>query len=807
MKVWVPIAALFLSACGGESSGPVRIDLGGMEVTVTPSPAGIHIQDSAGRVLFESLPGGAPERGSPPHVALAMRTAEAQYEMKFGSFRIEEPKPDPWLGIGKFGGIRKNGDSVSFNLISTRGDEVGTGGISAEADGKLRILFQADDAAVNRLSVAFHAEAGEHFLGLGGQSFDVDHRGQTVPLWVQEDGISKVTTDEYDDASWFLVGRRHSTHTPLPMLLESRGAALLLDTVYRSIFALGSEAEDVLRIEVWEGALDLYLFDGPQPRQALERMTAHVGRPPLPPAFAFAPWLDALYGPANVRRVAQKLRDEDIPCSVIWTEDWRGGQPDGLGYTLDEDWRVDRDLYPDFEALADDLHNLGFKFLTYNNTFLSEGVDIWDEVVAGGYAIKDQAGQPYLFQSPKMENASLLDLSNPDAREWARGVYREGLLLGADGYMADYCEWLPTDAVLFSGEDALSAHNLYPVECQRLNRELFDELYAEDGVERLFFVRSGYLGSQPLVSVFWAGDQQTDFSPGDGLPSVIPMGIGLGIVGIPFYGHDIGGYAGNLAEGPTTKELWFRWASLGALSPVMRTHHGKNASKNWNWESDAETTAHLRRWAKLHIRLFPYLYALAQEAVDTGVPMMRPMALEHPGYEPGWTLTDQYLLGDRIYVAPVVEKSAVTRIVRLPGGTYYPLEGGPAVAIPEGGGSITVDAPIGECPAFVPAGTLLVLLSGEVDTLTGGIPSDDRELWLWPGGQSRLTEVSGLEYSWDATGLDGPVTSAAYNGQPQTIENNTVTVTGPGTLTVNDNAATLEIAGGAPDRRILIRFH
>jgi alpha-glucosidase len=404
-----------------------------------------------------------------------------------------------------------------------------------------------------------------------------------------------------------------------------------------------------------------------------------------------------------------------------------------------------------------------------------------------------------------MENASLLDLSNPDAREWAKGVYREGLLLGADGYMADYCEWLPTDAVLHSGEEALAAHNLYPVECQRLNRELFDDLYDEDGIERLFFVRSGYLGSQPLVSVFWAGDQQTDFSQGDGLPSVIPMGIGLGIGGIPFYGHDIGGYAGNLAEGPTTKELWFRWASLGALSPVMRTHHGKNASENWNWESDAETTAHLRRWARLHIRLFPYIYAMAQQAVDTGMPMMRPLALQHPEYDPGWTLTDQYMLGDRIYVAPVVEKGATSKTVQLPGGTYYPLEGGPAVVIPEGGGSTTVDAPIDECPAYVPAGTLLVLLSEDVDTLTGGIPSDDRELWLWPGGQSHLTEVSGLTYAWDAPILEYPVDNAVFNGVTQTVDDLTLTLTGNGTLLVN-GTTTLTIEGGSADRRTVVRF-
>src|SRR5678816_1266464 len=181
----------------------------------------------------------------------------------------------------------------------------------------------------------------------------------------------------------------------MPMYLSSRGYALLLDTPYRSIFAMCSEAEDTVRIEAWEPELRLHLFWGPTPAAAVERMTAWVGRPRLPPAFAFAPWLDALYGSDNVRRVASALRAAGVPSSVIWTEDWRGGADTGTGYALDEDWELDRALYPDFEAVAYDLHQLGFKFLTYNNTFLVSDVPVYDEAVAGDYTIHDADGQPY----------------------------------------------------------------------------------------------------------------------------------------------------------------------------------------------------------------------------------------------------------------------------------------------------------------------------------------------------------------------------------------------------------------------------
>jgi alpha-glucosidase len=378
--------------------------------------------------------------------------------------------------------------------------------------------------------------------------------------------------------------------------------------------------------------------------------------------------------------------------------------------------------------------------------------------------------------------------------------------------MADYAEWLPTDCVLHDA-DPVAFHNEYPVAFQRLTKEVFDELYAEDGVDRLFFVRSGYLGSQPLVSVMWAGDQQTDFSVGDGLPSVIPMGIGLGVTGFPYYGHDIAGYMSQLTA-PTTRELFYRWTSLGALSPVMRTHHGKSAAENWNWETDPETTAHFARWANLHLRLFPYLYGLAAQAADTGLPMVRALALEHPDWEPGWTLTDQFMLGDRIVVAPVVEAGVTTRTLQLPAGTWYPLEGGGAHSIGAGGDTITVDAPLEDCPAFVPAGTLLPLLPEGVDTLTTADAThvvsladvgDDRELWLWPGGDSSWTEADGLSYTWSAAAWSGPAASVTWNGTAVPLSGDTVTVTGTGTLEV-DSAAILEVTNGSPTRQLLIRF-
>ena len=810
-------AQLFaLAACGSDSEPPpVVATLGGLAVEVYPSPARIVI--SAGDVVvFDGLPGGEVDADSEtPHVAAAVRDGDATYEFQFGSFRIEDTADTaPWSGVREFGEARVDGASIVFELRGRGGDRLGTGAIVEAGDGELTIELAAEGDA-DRASIAFGCQPDEHFLGLGGQSFDVDHRGQTVPIWVQEDGIQKSEDDFYDGFGvWFIQGRRHSTHTPMPMFLSSRGYAMALDTPYRSIFAMCSEADDVVRIEAWENRLALRLFYGPSPAESIAKMTAWVGRPDVPPAFAFAPWLDAIYGEDNVRRVAQKLRAEGVASSVIWSEDWRGGNDEALGYTLEEDWEVDRDIYPNFETLAGELHDEGFKFFIYHNTFLDQEVPAHAEAVAGGHTIKNADGEVYLFDGVKFRETTLLDMSSPAAVDWAKQKFRDSLELGADGYMADFAEWLPTDAVLASGEDATARHNLYPVDWAKLNKELFDDMYAEDGIERLFFVRAAYLGSQSHVSVVWAGDQQTDWCKGDGMPSVIPIGIGLGVTGFPYYGHDIAGYMSQYTE-PTSRELWYRWVTLGALSPVMRTHHGRSARDNWSWESDLESTAHFARWAQLHMRLHPYLYGLASDAADTGLPMFRPLAIAYPDFDPGWTSTDQFMLGDRIIVAPIVEQGATSRQVMLPAGDFYPLLGGAAVT-----GTFDATAAIEDIPAYVPAGAVLVLLPDGVDTAvevaitSAATPmsavADDREVWLYPGGASSWTEAGGeLRYDWDGAAVTTAPTTATFESAdtpvttgPGYIE---VEVSGPGTIRF-EGGATLVIEGGQLGRVVRARL-
>jgi alpha-glucosidase (family GH31 glycosyl hydrolase) len=273
---------------------------------------------------------------------------------------------------------------------------------------------------------------------------------------------------------------------------------------------------------------------------------------------------------------------------------------------------------------------------------------------------------------------------------------------------------------------------------------------ANDGVQRTFFARAGWLGSNAFTPVVWAGDQRTSFQKDDGLPTVIPMGINLGLAGVSTYAHDIAGYQSN--TNPTsTKELFFRWVSLGAVTPVMRTHHGINPRGNWKLDSDAETLAHYKRWAQFHVQLYPYLDAHSAEAEDTGVPIVRALAMMQPSDDRGWTISDQYFLGGGLLIAPVIEEGAVSRSVYLPAGDWVSWDGNTRATGPT---DLIVAAPVSELPIFLRKGTCIPRLPSRVETLMPAAPptvdlddvKNERSLLVVPGGTSDFLERDGTRY-------------------------------------------------------------
>ncbi len=550
-------------------------------------------------------------------------------------------------------------------------------------------------------SLAVATDCAGTFHGFGEQYNALDQRGEAFDLLVNEQGNGR------DGSGGISVGDAHTTYFPMPWYLDARGFGVLFNTDRRVRLDLCKGDKDRAWVEViGPQTLSWRVLHGPSPLAVVQQLGDVVGRPTPPPAWAWWLWIGTQGGKAKVLAEAKALAAADIPASALWAQDWGGIRKniDG-GFGVEYVWKPDEALvakpedalYPGFKAMVDTLHGQGFKFLAYANPFIPKQAQParFADMAKRGLLVKDDTGAVYedslVPNLPQVDGHP--DFGHPDTVGYIAGEL--GAIIrdyGVDGWMLDFGEWVPLDGVHHDGSDSVARRNTFPVDWNRACRSAATQERPDN--DFAWIARSGWSGVQRHAQIHWVGDQETNWDELDGLPTVVPAMLNLGLSGQPFVTHDIAGFAKGT---PSTKELWMRWTELGAFTPVMRTHEGADKLANWSWEKDAETTAHFRRMTLVHCALAPKFSALAAAAAKTGAPLLRAMLLVFPNDPKTWPLSDQYMIGDDLLVAPVLHEGAITRTLYLPSGTWVDVWDGKAR---EGGQTVTVDAPLGRPPVF-----------------------------------------------------------------------------------------------------------
>jgi alpha-glucosidase len=211
----------------------------------------------------------------------------------------------------------------------------------------------------------------------------------------------------------------------------------------------------------------------------------------------------------------------------------------------------------------------------------------------------------------------------------------------------------------------------------------------------------------------WAGDQNVDWSLDDGLPSVIPAALSLGLTGHGLHHSDIGGFT-SIYGVKRTKELFMRWVELATFSPVMRTHEGNRPAENWQFDSDNETLLHLAKMTKIHKILKPYLKDVVFENAERGIPVMRPLFLHYENDKESYNEQYEYLLGRDVLVAPVYTENVTEWPVYLPPDNWIHLFSGEKF---KDGGLVVVSSPLGEPPVFYREGSKYSNLFEEISKI------------------------------------------------------------------------------------------
>jgi alpha-glucosidase (family GH31 glycosyl hydrolase) len=733
----------------------------GVKVVVAPDPFALTLYDAKGNVLVETAPAqelldaGDPLVAYAP-LALTHDTDESPTPLLYG-YAYFHGVDDPWKLATRVTASTLTATSATFTLATSDAAHP-TMTLSLEPqDSGVHLVASvtsdpSDPRPVNRVSIGLQMHADDHFMGFGERYVYGDHRAQLLYNWVEEDGFGH-SEEAGISAKNPSPNGPGMAHIPVPWFMNPRGFGLLLNSTWRSNFHLGEERGDAWRVESTTGTLDLTFFVDPDPMKLVASLTAVTGRPPAIADWVLAPRRRGDVGSGE----AERLRAAHIPTSVIDTAVHYF--PNGGG--------VD---HASMAAVTAQLHAEGYKAVAYFCPFVADSWHpVFDEAVDAGYLVKQADGvSPYVVLDPPY-NAGMVDFTNPAAVAWYQGFMQQALDDGWDGWMYDFAEYVPQDAVLANGKRGMEVHNEYPVLYQQAALDLFESQRPGDF---LFFARSGYAGTGGMVPMIWAADQATDFDLAQGLPSALCGALNAGMSGLPLWGSDISGYH-YLFNPPPDKELYLRWTEVGAFSADM---HDENegagtgpSSERWQIWDDQESTDTYRRYAIIKTRMLPYVRLAVAEARASGTPVMRHLYLSNPKDPRVYQMQDEYLYGDSLLVAPVVARGLTSRPVYLPEPQYFDYWTGARVP---GGGDVTALAPLDVVPVFARVGAIVPMLSQDVETVappedSGVVSLQDRadflEVQVFAGGTTSVTLDDGTVLSQTApTAAFSPGTSVSH---------------------------------------------
>ncbi|KAI4348597.1 hypothetical protein L6164_009305 [Bauhinia variegata] len=585
-----------------------------------------------------------------------------------------------------------------------------------------------ESAEFSRVWLTYASDKNEKFYGFGEQFSLMNFKGKRVPILVQEQGIGRgdqPITFAANLVSYRAGGDWSTTYAPSPFYMTSRMRSLYLEGHDYTVFDL--TRLDRVQILIHGNSVQGRILHGNSPCELIERFTETIGRPPELPNWILSGAIVGMQGGTDaVRHIWDELKTFDVPISAFWLQDWVGQRETFIGSQLWWNWEVDADRYWGWKQLIKDLSAEHIKVMTYCNPCLApvdekpyKRRNLFEEAKQLDILVKDKNRCPYMVPNTAFD-VGMLDLTHPKTAAWFKQILRDMVDDGVRGWMADFGEGLPVDAILYSGEDPISAHNRYPELWAQINREFVEEWKSnssdkvnEDPEEALvFFMRAGFRDSPKWGMLFWEGDQMVSWQANDGIKSSVVGLLSSGISGYAFNHSDIGGYCTvnlPLIRYRRSQELLLRWMELNSFTIVFRTHEGNKPSCNSQFYSNQRAMSHFARFAKVYTAWKFYRIQLMKEASQKGLPVCRHLFLHYPHDDYVHQLSyQQFLVGSEILVVPVLHKGK--KLVKA----YFPvgerngwLHIWTGKVFSEQGIEAWIEAPIGYPAVFVKVGSLV----------------------------------------------------------------------------------------------------
>ena len=466
------------------------------------------------------------------------------------------------------------------------------------------------------------------------------------------------------------------------------------------------------------GDIDLFLIAGPSVRQVVERYTDLTGKSAMLPRYALGYLGSSMYYPEldndcddAILDFIDTTREEKIPVD---------GFQLSSGYcTVETDKGIKRCVFTWNKKRFKDPREF-FAQMEKRGVTVSPNVKPGillihprlDEMKAKGMFIKASDSDEPGIGTWWGGKGVFADFTNPCTRTYWKEMLKENVLeYGTSSVWNDNCEY---DSLVdkdcrcdFEGKGG-TIGQLKSV-MSNIMCHITDEAIHETFTNTRPYIvcRSGHCGIQRYAQT-WAGDNLTCW---DSLKYNIATILGMSLSGVANQGCDIGGFYGPSPEA----ELMVRWIQNGIFQPrfsIHSTNTDNTVTEPWMY---GDCTDYIREAIGLRYQLSPYLYSLMERAHETGLPIMEPMCSAFQEdvkcYEEGV----DFMLGDSLLVANVVEKGAVSRKVYLPEGeTFYDFY---TRAAYEGGRTVELPVDLGSIPLFVRSGAIIPMAEDRLDNL------------------------------------------------------------------------------------------
>lgn len=495
--------------------------------------------------------------------------------------------------------------------------------------------------------VTFRSYEGEHFYGLGHDpcgKFDL--KGCSFDL------------------------RHVNTKSTIPYVYSSRGYGFLWNNP-----AIGNVELSENRTRWSVGAtqkIDFVVIAG-TPKEVTAALADLTGHAPVMPHWATGFWQSRLRYETqdDLLAVARRYHRENIPLSAIIC--------DYFHWTEQGDYRFDPQYWPNVKAMTDELHRMGTRLIVSMWPTINEHSENYAAMRDNNLLIRTVKGSDrvFSFYGPQAE----IDVTNPATREFVFDKLQKNYLdNGVDGLWFDEAEpeIYPEhfDNLLFHIGTGDRVGLLYPYYYAQMAYDGF----RKRGEVPVTLIRAAYLGSQKFGALVWSGDIPSTF---ESLSEQVKAGLNASLCGLPWWNTDIGGFWGGDTESDAFRELIVRWFQYGVFSPVMRLHGNRNrhgekkrdvkepsGDPNEIWSFGERNFGILKELVFLRERLRPYIEKHMRLASEKGYPVMRPMFFDYPEDAVCYTLGEQYLFGDDILFAPIVNRGQTKKTVYLPEGEW-----------------------------------------------------------------------------------------------------------------------------------------